>query len=199
MILYELAKFWDRFIGKLFTTLSILLLVCTIISAGNALIRKITGYSANSYLELQWMLFSAVFFLGASGLLKEDGHIRIDVLYQKFSLRTKNIINLACYSLLALPFFLLLTYNSLPFWFSSFIPKNGEENFLYYLFVNQSFFEISPNAGGLATPFAKLILPLGFSLLSIQSLSEIIKLSAEIGFITKQEHEEKTSLKTQTS
>lgn len=182
-LLYSFTKKWDYWIEKLFLSLSFLLLLCTFISAMNAFVRKITGYSANSWLELQWILFSAVFMLGAAGLLRHDGHIRIDIFYQKFSKITQKRINLCAYLGLCVPFFSLIAYYTIPFWFSSFVPVNPDHSWIYYLLVDTSFFETSSNAGGLSTPFAKMILPVGFILLAIQSLNESLKIMFDLCII----------------
>lgn len=149
-------------------------------SAGNALMRKFFGISSNAYLELQWISYSSVFLLGSAYLLKKDGHIRIDILYSHFSNHTKNIINLLGYSLLFLPFFILIFYHTIPFWLDSFIPTNAIESWSYYLIEDTEYYEMSANAGGLPTPWAKLLLPMGVFFLIIQTISEIIKLSCKL-------------------
>lgn len=188
--LHKISRTGDNLIERTITGLSILLLLCTIISAGNAFVRKITGYSANSYLELQWMFYSAVFLLGAAHVLKNDGHIRIDILYTYFSNKTKTILNLFFHLFLTLPILYVILTQALPFWYSSFMPSvqhighQEMHSWFHYLFIDTSYHEISPNAGGLPTPFAKMLLPLGLILLIIQTANEILK-SALILFKNK--------------
>ena len=182
VVLEKMARLWDKMIASTFWGIMWALLACTVLSAGNAFIRKITGYSSNGLLELQWMLFSGVFLLGAAYLLQQDGHIRIDVFYQKRTARQQALINFTAHLCLSLPFFALLTAYTIPFWLASFMPEQADNSFLYYLFVNQTYFEYSANAGGLPTPFAKMLLPAGFGLLTIQTVSELIKYAGQLGW-----------------
>ena len=184
--LHKISHTGDNLIERTMTGLSVLLLLCTIISAGNAFLRKITGYSANSYLELQWMFYSAVFLLGAAHVLKNDGHIRIDILYTYFSDKTKTTLNLLFHLFLTLPILCIILGQALPFWLSSFMPSVQDANhqeirsWFYYLLIDTSYHEISPNAGGLPTPFAKMLLPLGLFLLILQTANEILKSSLRL-------------------
>jgi TRAP-type mannitol/chloroaromatic compound transport system permease small subunit len=135
-----------------------LILLAILISAGNAIIRKVFGTSSNAWLELQWVLFGAVFLLCASWTLIQNEHIRIDILSSVFPRRLRSFIEFVGHALFLLPMALVMTYLSWPFFFRSY---QGNEQ--------------SGNAGGLTLWPAKFLLFLGFLLLSVQAISEIIK------------------------
>lgn len=145
----------NRFIG---TRISWLILLAILVSAGNATIRKSFDISSNAWLELQWYLFGTVFLLAAAYALLRNDHIRIDVLSSTLSKRTRDWIDLICHLVFLLPFAVLMVYLSFP-WVLKAIAEN----------------EMSPNAGGLIRWPAKIMLLFGFSLLTMQAVSEIIK------------------------
>ncbi len=145
----------NRFIG---TRISVLILIAILVSAGNATIRKTFDMSSNAWLELQWYLFGTVFLLAAAYALLRNDHIRIDVLSSTLSKRTRDWIDLVCHVLFLLPFAVLMVYLSVP-WVLKAIAEN----------------EMSPNAGGLVRWPAKSMLLIGFALLTLQAVSEIIK------------------------
>ncbi len=145
----------NRFIG---TKISWLILVAILISAGNAIIRKSFDISSNAWLELQWYLFGTVFLLAAAYALLCNDHIRIDVLSSALSKRARDWIDLICHLVFLLPFAVLMVYLSAP-WVLKAIAEN----------------EMSPNAGGLIRWPAKSMLLIGFALLTLQAVSEIIK------------------------
>lgn len=145
----------NRFIG---TKISWLVLVAILISAGNAIIRKTFDMSSNAWLELQWYLFGTVFLLAAAYALLCNDHIRIDVLSSTLSKRARDWIDLICHTAFLLPFAVLMVYLSVP-WVLEAIAEN----------------EMSPNAGGLIRWPAKSMLLIGFFLLTLQAVSEIIK------------------------
>jgi TRAP-type mannitol/chloroaromatic compound transport system permease small subunit len=134
------------------------ILVAVLVSAINAIIRKVFGASSNAWLELQWYLFGAVFMLGASWTLKENEHIRIDIVSSRLSKRARDRIDLFGNLFFLLPFVALMVYLSTPFFIRSY--ESGE---------------VSTNAGGLLIWPAKGLILLGFILLAIQWLSELIK------------------------
>jgi len=134
------------------------ILVAVMVSAINAIIRKVFGASSNAWLELQWYLFGAVFMLGASWTLKENEHIRIDIVSSRLSKRARDRIDLFGNLFFLLPFVALMVYLSTPFFIRSY--ESGE---------------VSTNAGGLLIWPAKGLILLGFILLAIQWLSELIK------------------------
>ncbi len=135
------------------------ILLAVLISAGNAVIRKVAPqYSSNAWLEAQWYLFGAAFLLAAALTLKQNEHIRIDIVYGLWRRRSQHWIDLFGHVLFLLPFCIVM---------------------LIYLFpyVSRSFNsgEVSTNAGGLIIWPAKGLLLVGFIMLTAQALSEIIK------------------------
>ena len=156
--LLKLSSGIDRLnqaVGK-FTTW--LILIVTLISAGNAIVRKAFNMSSNGLLEIQWYLFAAVVMLGASQVLRINEHVRVDVLYGLYGGRGQAIVDL-----LGFIFFLMCSMSVL----------------LYYswpLFIRMYLSgEMSNNAGGLIRWPVMLLLPVGFALILLQGLSEIIK------------------------
>lgn len=135
-----------------------LVLVATLISAGNAVVRYGLNTSSNAWLEIQWYLFGLIFLLGAGYTLKHNGHVRIDVFYGRFRPRTKAWVDLLGGLLFLLPM-------------SGIIAWLGWDFFLASYAVN----ETSPDAGGLLRWPIKLAVPLGFALLWLQGVSEVIK------------------------
>ena len=135
-----------------------LVLVATVISAGNALVRYGLGESSNAWLEIQWYLFGAMFLLAAGYTLKHDGHVRIDILYARFGARGRAWIDLVGGVLFLLPMALLLAWLAWPMFVDAWATG-----------------ETSPDAGGLLRWPVKLLLPLGFALLALQGFAEIIK------------------------
>ena len=133
------------------------LLAC-LISAGNALIRYGFSFSSNAWLEIQWYLFAAMFMLGAPYTLRRNEHVRVDVIYGNLSLRLKLWVDLLGGILFLMPPVLIIGWMSWPLFYDSW--QSGE---------------VSSNAGGLIRWPVKLLLPLGFGLLALQGLSEIIK------------------------
>ena len=161
LMLLSLSRGIDRFTRFMGYHVRWLILAAVIVSAGNAIIRKVFDDSSNAWLELQWLLFGAVFMLAGAYTLQRNAHVRIDALSNRFSKRTRDIIDLVCHLLMLAPFCLVLIWLSVPFFFNSFI-----EN------------ESSANAGGLAVWPSKLFILAGFSLLFLQMISETIKRAA---------------------
>ena len=145
----------NEFIGK---WVGWLILASILISAANAVIRKAFNMSSNSWLELQWYLFGAAFLLAAAYTLKQNEHIRIDIVYGLWSRRVQHWIDLFGHVFFLMPFVLLMIYYFVPYFMLSFRTQ-----------------EISTNAGGLIIWPAKFLLLLGFFLLGLQGISEIIK------------------------
>lgn len=145
----------NTFVGK---AVSWLILLAVVISAGNAVVRKLLSTSSNAWLELQWYLFGAVFLLAAAWTLICNEHIRIDVVSSRFPRRLRNWIEILGHSLFLLPFTILILIDSWPFFLKSYVQN-----------------EQSMNAGGLVVWPAKLLVVVGFALLFIQGLSELIK------------------------
>ena len=135
-----------------------LVLAAVLVSSINALARYGLNLSSNAWLEAQWYLFGAVFLLGAGYTLKQNEHIRIDIINSRLSKRTRNIIDLLGHFLFLLPLCCLLIWLGVPFFIRSFLSG-----------------EVSSSAGGLIIWPAKLLVPVGFCLLLLQGVSEIIK------------------------
>lgn len=135
-----------------------LILIAVLVSAGNAIIRKMFNMSSNAWLEAQWYLFGGAFMLAAAYTLSQNEHIRIDVVYGKFSRRVQHWIDLLGHCLFLMPFVLLMVYFLVPYVLMSY--RSGEG---------------SSSAGGLIVWPAKAILLAGFVLLAAQGVSEIIK------------------------
>lgn len=160
----SLSRLIDSLNEKIANTVSWALLAAVIICAGNALIRYTFNVSSNAWLEIQWYLYGAMFLLAASYTLKRDEHVRIDVIVGRFSKRTQVWIDLFGFLLFLLPVCLLILYDAIPF-----------------ALVSIQSQEMSSNAGGLIVWPAKLLVPVGFFLLILQGISEIIK---RIAFLT---------------
>ena len=156
--LISLSKCIDAINEKIGLTISWALLAAVLICSGNALVRYLLNTSSNAWLEIQWYLFGAIFLLASSYTLRRNEYVRIDVIVGKFSKRTQVWIDLFGFLLFLLPATLLILYFAIPFAFES--------------IRNQ---EMSSNAGGLIVWPAKALIPLGFLLLSLQGLSELIK------------------------
>ena len=154
----SLSRLIDSLNEKIANTVSWALLAAVIICAGNALIRYTFNASSNAWLEIQWYLYGAMFLLAASYTLKRDEHVRIDVIVGRFSKRTQAWIDLFGFLLFLLPVCLLILYDAIPF-----------------ALVSIESQEMSSNAGGLIVWPAKLLVPVGFALLILQGISEIIK------------------------
>jgi len=156
--LLPLARAIDGLNEHIGRTVIWLVLVATLVSAGNALVRYGLNMSSNAWLEIQWYLFGLVFLLGAGYTLKHNGHVRIDVLYGRFSPRLKAWVDLLGGLLFLLPMSGILAWLGWEFFSASYAIR-----------------ETSPDAGGLLRWPIKLAVPVGFALLWLQGLSEVIK------------------------
>ena len=135
-----------------------LVLGSVLISAGNAIIRKAFNISSNGFLEIQWYLFAGVFLLGAGFAFMRNVHVRIDFISSKLSKRTNTLIDIAGIVVFLIPLCVIMVWLSWPL-FSGALASG----------------EMSQNAGGLIRWPAYLLMPLGFGLLLIQALSELVK------------------------
>lgn len=156
--LLALSRAIDRLneiIGKL---VAWAILLSILVSAGNAVIRKAFNMSSNAWLELQWYLFGAAFLLAAAYTLKQNEHIRIDIVYGMFSRRIQHWIDLLGHLFFLMPFVLLMIYYFVP-----------------YVMLSVRSGEMSSSAGGLIIWPAKALLLIGFLQLGFQGISEIIK------------------------
>jgi TRAP-type mannitol/chloroaromatic compound transport system permease small subunit len=145
----------NEWIGK---SVSWLILIAVLVSATNAILRKTMNISSNAWLEFQWYLFGAAFLGAAAYTLKQNEHIRIDILYGALSRRKQHWIDLIGHILFLMPFVLLMLYFLVP-----------------YVMISMNSGEVSQNAGGLIIWPAKMLLLIGFILLMFQGISEIIK------------------------
>jgi TRAP-type mannitol/chloroaromatic compound transport system permease small subunit len=135
-----------------------LVLVAVLVSAANAVSRKAFSISSNGWLELQWYLFGAVFMLGAAWTLKTNEHVRIDIVSSRLAKRSRDKLDVFGHIFFLLPFALLHIETSVPFFWSSYVSG-----------------EVSTNAGGLIIWPAKLMVLVGFVMLLLQGVSELIK------------------------
>jgi len=156
--LLTLSRLIDRgseFVGR---WLAWLVLVAVLISAANAIVRKVFNVSSNAYLEIQWYLFAAVFLLAAGYTMLRQGHVKIDVISGRFSKRTQIWIDIIGLAFFVMPLVYTVIQLSLPL-----VIRAYQMN------------EYSSNAGGLIRWPVFALLPLGFLLLGIQAISELIK------------------------
>jgi TRAP-type mannitol/chloroaromatic compound transport system permease small subunit len=162
--LLALARAIDALTERVGQTVIWLVLAATLISAGNAIARYLLGESSNAWLEIQWYLFGAMFLLGAGYTLKHNGHVRIDIFYNRFGPRGQAWIDLAGGLLFLLPMALLLAWLAWPMFVDAWVTH-----------------EMSPDAGGLVRWPVKLLLPVGFGLLALQGVAEVIKRLGVLG------------------
>jgi TRAP-type mannitol/chloroaromatic compound transport system permease small subunit len=135
-----------------------LVLMAVLVSAGNAIIRKVFNMSSNAFLEAQWYLFAAVFLLCSGFTLLRNEHVRIDVIVGRLSPRAQAAIDVFGTLFFLLPMAIIFIYLSWPVFVRTY--THGE---------------ISTNAGGLVIWPARLLVPIGFTLLAAQGISELIK------------------------
>lgn len=156
--LLGLSRAIDAVNSRLGKWISWLVLLVVIIAATNATVRKVFDTSSNAWLELQWILFSVIFLLCSPWTLASNEHIRIDIVNNLFSRRTRDIIDVVGHALFLLPLTVVMMVTSLPFFLRSYAVK-----------------EQSMNAGGLPQWPAKALVLIGFVLLFLQGISELIK------------------------
>ncbi len=135
-----------------------LILIMTVISAGNASYRFVFDDSSNGLLEIQWYLFAAVFLLCAPYTLQRNEHVRIDVISGRFSARGLAVIDIIGTLFFLLPMVITVMWLAIPL-----VAESYKIN------------EYSANAGGLLRWPVKILLPIGFALLALQGISELIK------------------------
>jgi len=156
--LLAFSRLMDRTSERIGHTVYWLVLVAVLISCVNAVIRKAFNWSSNSLLEIQWYLFSAIFLFCAGYTLLRNQHVRIDVVSGRLSKRAQAWIDILGTLFFLLPMAILIMVLSWPVFIQAF-----ERN------------EVSTNAGGLIIWPARLLVPIGFFLLSAQGISELIK------------------------
>jgi TRAP-type mannitol/chloroaromatic compound transport system permease small subunit len=174
--LLALSRSIDALTERIGRAVTWLVLAAVLISAANAIVRKAFNMSSNAFLEIQWYLFSAVFLLCAAWTLQRNEHVRIDVIAGRLSRRAQLWIDILGTLFFLFPMAGLILWLSIPWFLQSF--NNGEH---------------SPSAGGLILWPAKLLVPVGFTLLLLQGCSELVKRIAVLrGVIpdpATQEHE----------
>jgi TRAP-type mannitol/chloroaromatic compound transport system permease small subunit len=148
-----------------------LVLASCLVSTGNAISRYALSLSSNAWLEAQWYMFAAMVFLGGPVTLKVNEHVRVDLIYSTVSERTRIWIDIVGGLLFLMPICIILIYFTWPFFLDSWR-------------IN----EASANPGGLVRWPVKLLLPLGFALMALQGVSEIIKRIAALTESYRLEH-----------
>ncbi|MBR0971389.1 MULTISPECIES: TRAP transporter small permease subunit [Bradyrhizobium] len=164
---------FTRWTGK---RLAWLILVAVIISAVNAIVRKTFDTSSNSWLELQWVLFSIVFLLCSSWTLLDNEHIRIDIVNAMLPKQMRNVIDLVGHLFFLIPLTVVMIITGVPFFLRSFQ-------------INEQ----SGNAGGLPQWPAKSLIMIGFAMLLVQAISELIKRIAIMRGMIPDPHESQVS------
>ena len=145
----------SRFFGKFIIWL---VLAATLISAANAIARKAFNIGSNAFLEIQWYLFGAVFLLGAGYTFLQNAHVRIDVVASRLSMRTRMFIDIAGIIVFVLPMCWFMIDFALPVVKGAYVSG-----------------EMSSNSGGLIRWPVYALVPIGFGLLGVQAISELIK------------------------
>lgn len=156
--LLALSRAIDAVTERVGRTVYWLVLVVVLISAANATIRKLFNYSSNAYLEIQWYLFSVIFLFGAGYVLLHNAHVRIDIVAGRLSARAQNWIDIFGIVLFLFPMAMVIMGHSWALFTESYTRN-----------------EVSTNAGGLIIWPARLMVPVGFFLLIVQGISELIK------------------------
>jgi len=157
-VLLALSGAIDRLNEQFGVVANWLVLLACLISAGNAFSRYLFSISSNGWLEIQWYMFAGMVLLGGPYTLKMNEHVRVDLLYGMVSERTRIWIDIVGGLLFLLPICVILTYFTWPWFVESWVGN-----------------EASSNAGGLIRWPVKLLLPVGFALMALQGISEIIK------------------------
>ena len=156
--LLALSRAVDKLNERIGLTVSWLVLAAVLISAANAVVRKAFNVSSNSFLEIQWYLFSVVFLFCAGYTLLRNQHVRIDVIAGRLSPQAQAWIDILGTIFFLMPMALTIMWLSWPVFVQAYVRH-----------------EVSTNAGGLLIWPARLLVPIGFFLLVIQGLSELIK------------------------
>jgi TRAP-type mannitol/chloroaromatic compound transport system permease small subunit len=156
--LLNLSRLIDGLTERVGRLMMWLVLSTTLISAGNAIVRKLFNNSSNAMLEIQWYLFAAVFMLGSGYAFLKNAHVRIDFVSSKFSARGRNIVDVAGILLFVFPLCYMMIKLSWPVFSNAW--TSGE---------------VSSNAGGLVRWPVYLLIPMGFVMLALQSVSELVK------------------------
>ena len=161
--LIRISRIIDAINDRLGWLANWMVLAACLISAANAMSRYAFDLSSNAYLEIQWYLFAAIVMLGASHTLRMNEHVRVDIVYTHLSERGKEWLDLVGTAVFLVPSMLVIAYYSWPFFMQSWNVQ-----------------EVSWNAGGLIRWPVKFLVPLGFTLVALQGVSEIIKRAASL-------------------
>jgi TRAP-type mannitol/chloroaromatic compound transport system permease small subunit len=156
--LLSVSRLIDRVNERLSLIANWLVLLSALVSAGNAFSRYAFSVSSNAWLEIQWYMFGAMIMLGASYTLKKNEHVRVDIVYANLPTRAQIWVDILGAVLFLLPAMTILCYLSWPVFYNSWVEH-----------------ETSANAGGLLRWPIKIFLPLGFALVTLQGVSELIK------------------------
>ncbi len=156
--LLRVSNLIDALTERVGRWISWLILAAVLISAINAVVRKAFNMSSNGFLEIQWYLFAAVFLLGAGYTLLRQEHVRIDVILGRFSKRTQIIVESVCIVIFLFPFCVNVMGLVWPLVVKAYLTG-----------------EMSSNAGGLIRWPVFALVPVGFALLMVQGVSELIK------------------------
>lgn len=156
--LLKLSRMVDALNERIGRAVCWLVLVAVLVSAGNAIIRKTLNMSSNAWLELQWYLFSAIFLLCAGFTLLRNEHVRIDVVAGRLSPRAQAWIDVLGTLFFLMPMAVMIGWLAWPYFTKAYVAH-----------------EISSSAGGLVLWPARLLIPVGFLLLALQGLSELVK------------------------
>ncbi|HYG56136.1 MAG TPA: TRAP transporter small permease subunit [Burkholderiales bacterium] len=157
-LLLALSRGIDAINARFGTIADWLVLASCLISAGNAFSRYAFGISSNAWLEIQWYMFGALVMLGASYTLRRNEHVRVDIIYSQLNTRRQIGVDIFGCVLFLLPATIIMAYLSWPVFYNSWAQG-----------------EVSANAGGLLRWPIKIFLPIGFALLTLQGISELIK------------------------
>ena len=157
------ARIVDELNARVARAVGWLVLIMSLVSAGNAVSRKAFNLSSNAFLEAQWYLYAAVFLLAAGATLQRNGHVRIDLITARLSLRTRLRLEIIGTVFLLVPFVSLVLHYSWPYFLDALANR-----------------EVSLNAGGLPVWPVKLLIPAGFALLLLQGAAQAIKATAAL-------------------
>lgn len=163
LFLLKISSWIDRLNKTVGGAVAWLTLVVVVVSAVNAVVRKLFSVSSNAWLELQWYLFGAIFLLAAGYTFLRNEHVRVDVVAQRFSRRTQIYIEILGVVVFLLPACILVFWLSIPYFYNSYV-----------------LLEQSSNTGGLIRWPVKLLIPIGFGLLILAGISHLIRC---VGFL----------------
>ena len=152
------ARLMDRVSDFFARICAVFIFASAMISAGNAILRYAFGLSSNAWTEIQWHLFGAAVMLGAAQVLRLNEHVRVDVLYGQLSNRKKAMIDITGMIVFMIGMCVVNLWLSWPFFYQKFVGG-----------------EMSGNAGGLILWPIAMMLPMGFALLGLQGVAEVIK------------------------